>query len=96
MSRLDLAAVEGQAIRELQRYPMLARLATVTHTTPATLLSAHVTSTETADCNTAFAVTARYKSDSYWRVENNDITCMNTLVDVANAVIDVKIRCSMT
>jgi hypothetical protein len=58
MSRLDPAAVEGQAIRALQRYPMLARLTTVTLTTPATLLSAYVSSTETADCNTVLTVTA--------------------------------------
>jgi hypothetical protein len=29
-------------------------------------------------------------------VEFNEITCVNTHFDVADAVIDVKIRCGMT
>lgn len=58
MSRLNPLAVEGQAIRTLQRYPMLAKPTTVTLKTPGTTLSAHVSRTETADCNTVLAVTA--------------------------------------
>ena len=58
MSRLNPVAVEGQAIRTLQLYPMLAKPTTVTLTTPGFTLSTHGSRTETADCNNVLAVTA--------------------------------------
>ena len=58
MSRREPTAVEDQEKRTSQRYLMLAKPTTVTLKTPGTTLSAHVSRTETADCNTVLAVTA--------------------------------------